>query len=251
MSTNKAIFITARLGSTRLPNKHLLIINGRHCIEYIIERVKRSKVDNVILCTTILEEDEVLCNLADKHGIKCFRGSVKDKLNRWQRAAELFGVDFFVTADADDLFCEPELINLAFDQYDRSNADFIEWDPSSLVCGAFTYGIKVSALNKVCENKDKEDTEMMWVFFTETDLFKIETLENIPRVFNRPEIRATLDYKEDFQFFQNVIEHFGNNNFSLRDVIAYLDANPDVIEINKFRNVDWANNQLKKIKENA
>jgi spore coat polysaccharide biosynthesis protein SpsF len=247
---NNAIFITARLGSSRLPQKHLLKIQSKYCIEYVIERAKRSKnADKIVLCTTVLDEDIKLRNIARLHGIEYYRGSVLDKLDRWNRAAEKFDVDFFVTADADDLFCEPELVDLAFDQYKKSNADFIEWNQDELVCGAFTYGIKVDALKKVCEEKKSNDTEMMWVYFTK-DKFKVENLNNIPDVFKRPEIRATLDYQEDFYFFENIIEHFGNNDFSLRDVIVYLDVNPDVIKINQFRNTDWANNQLKKVKEN-
>jgi spore coat polysaccharide biosynthesis protein SpsF len=248
---NKAIFITARLGSSRLPNKHLLKIKDKYCIEYIIERVKRSvKAQTIVLCTTILNEDLELCNIAQNYGIEIYQGSVLDKLDRWHGAAKYFNIDFFVTADADDLFCEPELIDLAFSQYENNQADFIEWDQSELVCGAFTYGIKVEALERVCNIKKTDDTEMMWVYFTK-NLFHIENLKEIPEIFKRPEIRATLDYIEDYMFFKNIIEHFGNNNFSLRDVIIYLDKNPDVIKINQFRNIDWANNQLKKIKESG
>jgi hypothetical protein len=34
--------------------------------------------------------------------------------------------DFFVTADGDDLFCDHELIDLAFNQYMNSKVDFIK-----------------------------------------------------------------------------------------------------------------------------
>jgi spore coat polysaccharide biosynthesis protein SpsF (cytidylyltransferase family) len=93
---------------------------------------------------------------------------------RWLKAAEKFNVEFFVTADGDDLFCEPELIDMAFKQYEKNHPDFIEYD--ELPCGSFTYGIKVSALRKACAIKDTADTEMMWVYFIQTGLFKIEKL---------------------------------------------------------------------------
>lgn len=242
-TTNGGLFITARLGSNRLPNKHILKIQDKYCIEYVIERVKRAQnSQNIIMCTTTLDEDDILCDIACKYGIEYYRGSVKDKLDRWFQTTKKFGIDFFITVDADNLFYEPELIDLAFEQYERTGADFIEWNQENLICGAFTYGIKTEALKKVCETKKTDNTEMMWVLF-DPKVFKIEKLENTPNILRRPEIRATLDYKEDFLFFKRIIEHFGHSEFSLKDVVQYLDDHPDVIKINQFRSADWINNQ--------
>ena len=61
----KAIFISVRTGSTRLPNKSILKINDKYTIEYVINSVKKSKyADKIILCTTELEEDNILCDIA-------------------------------------------------------------------------------------------------------------------------------------------------------------------------------------------
>ena len=142
----KAIFITVRTGSKRLKNKSLLKINDKTTIEHLIHRVKKSKKTNVVvLCTSTLKEDDVLCNIAEANDILYFRGSPQDKLNRWNEACKKFEIDFFVTADGDDLFCDPDLIDLAFDQYDKSNRsiDFIKSD--NVICGTFTYAIKSDA----------------------------------------------------------------------------------------------------------
>jgi spore coat polysaccharide biosynthesis protein SpsF len=245
----KAIFITVRTGSTRLPRKCLLKIGGLTTIEFLIGRLKRSKLaDLIILCTTQLNEDDVLCQIAHNHQIEHFRGPVEDKLTRWLGAAEKFGVEFFVTADGDDLFCEPVLIDLAFEQYRKTRADFIE--AKKVPCGAFTYGIKASALKKVCEIKDTNDTEMMWVYFKDTGLFKVEQLQNIPAIYNRPEIRMTLDYPDDFKFFRNVIEGLGatKKDFDLADIIVYLDQNPHIAKINQYLQKQFVENQKRKTK---
>ena len=66
----KAIFITVRTGSSRLPNKALLEINGKTTIEHLISRVKKSeKADAIILCTTTLENDNILCEIAERNEI--------------------------------------------------------------------------------------------------------------------------------------------------------------------------------------
>ena len=107
-----AVFITVRTGSTRLPNKALLKIRDKTTIEHLIKRVKKSKLANeIVLCTTTLSQDDVLCEIAEKNNIKYYRGSVEDKLERWKGAVDQYNVDFFVTADGDDLFCDPELID--------------------------------------------------------------------------------------------------------------------------------------------
>lgn len=240
-----SIFITVRTGSTRLPNKALLMIEGKTTIEHLIDRAKRSKLsDKIVLCTTTLPEDDVLCHIAVKNDIYYYRGSVEDKLERWNGAAKKHGVEFFVTADGDDLFCEPELIDLAFEQYNKNKCDFIKAD--GVVCGSFTYGIKTSALKKVCKIKDSENTEMMWVYFEDTGLFKVQELENVPREFYRSDIRMTLDYQDDYFFFKEVIGSFDTEDFCLRDIIGLIDRKPEIKEINLYLEEEWKKNQLEK-----
>lgn len=244
---NKAIFITVRTNSTRLPHKCLIKIKGKCAIEYVIERAKKSiESEEIILCTTRLKEDDILVSIAKKNNIEFFRGSVRDKLARWNGAAKRFKVDFFVTADGDDLFCEPELMDLAFRQFIRTKADFIE--AKNVPCGAFTYGIKASALKKVCEIKKTTDTEMMWVYFKNTDLFNVERLKGVPEFYQRPGIRMTLDYPEDLRFFSRVIKslHAKKRYFNLRDIIFFLDKHPQVVKINqKMQDLYLANQKLK------
>jgi|TARA_R110000822_G_scaffold100080_5_gene225478 spore coat polysaccharide biosynthesis protein SpsF len=240
-----AILITVRTNSTRLPNKALLKIMGKETIVYLIDRVKKSKLaDKIILCTTKNKEDDILCKIAKQNSIEYFRGSESDKLERWNGACKKFNVDFFVTADGDDLFCEPKLIDLAFKQQKVSQEDFITAE--NIICGAFTYGISHKALIKVCNIKDSDNTEMMWVYFTDTGLFDVSQLKNIPKEYMRNDIRMTLDYEDDFIFFETIIKHFGKQYFSLDDIILYIDKNPEVSKINLYLEDKWKKNQESK-----
>lgn len=250
----KAIFITVRTNSTRLPKKALLKIGGKTTIEHLIERVKRSQgADGVVLCTTERPEDDVLVGIAQKHGIEYFRGSENDKLERWRGAAEKFGVEFFVTADGDDLFCESELIDLAFKQYEEKNPDFIKGDGVvgvDVPCGAFSYAVKTEALKKVCQIKDTNDTEMMWPYFEDTGLFNCQKLEGVPKAYKKPEIRMTLDYPDDFKFFETVINNLKpiKPDFNLKDILHYLDEHPEVVKINQYLQNQFRDNQKNKTK---
>lgn len=244
----KAIFITARTNSTRLPGKMLTKVFKKRVICHDIERAKRiNKHVNtkklIVLCTTTNPIDDKLCRIAKNNRIMVFRGNEEDKLSRWLGAAKKFNVEFFVTFDGDDLLCDPELIAIAFAQYHRTKADFIE--APNVPCGAFTYGIKTKALQKVCDMKYTTDTEMMAGYF-KSGMFNVEQLQDIPAVFQRPEIRMTLDYPEDLKFFRKIFEDFGYGP-PLRVVIEYLDRNPNVIKINQHLQKDWAENQQKRM----
>jgi spore coat polysaccharide biosynthesis protein SpsF (cytidylyltransferase family) len=243
-----AIFITVRSDSSRLPNKALLPILEKPTILMVMLRAKLVKnADAVIVCTTERSIDDQIVNLAKECGVLYYRGSLDDKLERWLGAAKKYEIDCFVTMDGDDLLCDPELMEMGIEQLQSSNADFIE-APDGLICGSFTYGIKTPALEKVCLVKGTNDTEMMWVYFKDTGLFEVSPLEIKDSVFYNPDIRLTLDYPEDLDFFRAIFSHFHclDNDVPLRTIVPYLKAHPEIIKINAFRHQDWAANQQRK-----
>ncbi|MDP3954716.1 MAG: hypothetical protein Q8Q06_04900 [bacterium] len=244
------LFITARTGSSRLPNKMLLPIAGKLVIEHDIDRAcLAKKIDQVVICTSDQPEDADLANIARSAGANVYRGSLKDKLARWLGAADKFSLDYFVTFDGDDLFCDPELIDLAVDQMLEESLDFLKTDPR-MRYGEFTHCIAVSALRKVCEIKDTDDTEMMWVYFTDTGLFKTGVLKVEDPIFFNGKVRMTLDYREDYEFFKRVFSELGvtTNNVPLRTILELIKAKPEIAEINWFRQEEFLDNQKNKTK---
>lgn len=247
--TSGAVFVTVRTKSTRLPGKALLNILGKPTIWHVIQRAKRVHPDlKVIVCTTLCEEDDEICKIAEDCGVNFFRGSEEDKLIRWLGAAKSFNIEFFVTADGDDLLCEPILNKIALEQFESGEADFIQ--SSAVIPGAFTYGVRVSALEKVCEIKDTSDTEMMWVYFTDSGLFKVEELMGDLSRFQRDKVRITLDFSEDFEFFKTIFNNLYqiNKELPLDFVLNYLDDNPNIALINSDLNVSWRSNQIENTK---
>lgn len=245
----KAIFITIRKDSSRLPNKAVRDLLGQPIMQLIIKRAKLAKnFDEVIVCTTTRKIDDEIEVIALKNGAKVFRGSLDDKLERWHGAAKQYGIDYIVTFDGDDLFCDPELLDMGAEQIEKRGLDFIE-SPKGLICGAFTYAFTAEALDEVCNIKGSEDTEMMWTYFKDTGRFKCGTLENVDNVFFN-DYRMTLDYPEDYEFFSTIFRYFNcsENDIPLRKIVAYLKANPQISEINYFRQNEFLENQKKKTK---
>jgi spore coat polysaccharide biosynthesis protein SpsF len=253
----KALFITVRKDSSRLPNKAVKKILGCTVLEMIIKRAKLAKnFAEVIVCTTVRQIDDEVAEIAAKNGAAVYRGDLEDKLARWNGAAKKYNIDYIVTFDGDDLFCEPELLDMGAMQIEKRGLDFIE-APKGLICGAFTYAFTAAALEKVCEIKASKDTEMMWTYFKDTGLFKTGELENVPPIYFSGKIRMTLDYPEDFEFFSRIFEHFGsvNNDVPLSKIVEYLRENPHIPQINIHRQQEFLNNQKKKthleLKENV
>ena len=243
----QSIFISVRSNSTRLPNKAVLNICGLSTIEYVIQNVKKSKfASEIILCTTLLESDDVLCEIAKKNGIKYFRGSTEDKLKRWQGACEKYDVDFFVNVDGDDLFFDFGLADLVFDQRNKNKSDFI--DGRGLYNDV--YGISRKGIDLVCATKKNSDTEFIKSYFDNIEsLIKTEKLNNVPSKYHKKQIRMTLDYIEDFNFFSTVIKHFKDKKEDLcfEAILKYLNQNPEVVQINWHKEQSWKDNQGKMI----
>jgi spore coat polysaccharide biosynthesis protein SpsF len=216
----------------------------------IIRRAKLARnADMVVVCTTERAIDDRIVEIAKNLGVYYFRGSLEDKLDRWYGAAKKFNIDMIATFDGDDLFCAPELIDRGLEQIEKRNLDFLK-APHGLAVGAFTYCIMTTALEKVCEIKSTEDTEMMWTYFEDTGLFKVGELKvDDDRYFN-PDARLTLDYQEDFNFFENIFEYFDNinNDVSLIKVMEYLKKHPEVVQINSEKQKEWRENQINKTK---
>lgn len=227
-----AAFITVRMKSTRLPKKALLKIKGRTTIEHLIDRVKTAKLpDMVVLCTSTRPDDKVLADVAEKNGINAFRGSPEDKLDRYLQAAKKYGIEFIVNVDGDDILCDPKLIDRTIEHFKKTRADCIVW--KGLPVGAAPTGIKVEALEKVCQMKDEKDTEVWGGYFLGTGLFKVEYLE--PEGPKHPEFRMTLDYAEDYEFFTAVFEklYVSGKIIPLEAVLSLLEKNPRIVDINK------------------
>lgn len=237
-----SILITVRTSSTRLPRKAILDINGKPTIQYLIENIKKSRLANkVILCTSEEPDDDILCQIATDCGIDYYRGSLKDKLVRWMEACKEYNIDFFVNVDGDDLFFDYNLADLVIEQYNEYPCDFIDGN------GLYNdvYGVRTKALKKVCDIKDTNDTEYIRLYFTETNLFDVKKINNIPEKYIKRKVRMTLDYKEDFEFFKTVIEGVLPNELTLDNINNFLYTNPSIANINYFLDEEWKSNQEK------
>ena len=72
------------MGSTRLPGKIMMSVKDKPLLHYVINQVLQSKtIDKLIIATTNLPQDDEIVKFVDLYGIKVFRGSEEDVLDRY------------------------------------------------------------------------------------------------------------------------------------------------------------------------
>lgn len=230
------ILVSIRNTSSRLPGKCLVDIAGRPAVHRLVEHLGAAReADVVIVATSSEPADDPLEAAARSLGVPCFRGAV-DKLVRYAQAADELGAEFVVTVDGDDVLADPGQIDRLFACYRESVAvdqpvDYAIVD--ELPVGATGFGMRVEAVRRVLELRADADRELLAAYFTDTGLFEVRRLQPDDERLRRPDLRLTLDYAEDLEVFRRIFEHFGEQPFGLGQVVAFLDANPEVAALNQ------------------
>jgi spore coat polysaccharide biosynthesis protein SpsF len=243
--------ITARMKSTRLPLKLTLKIQDREIIALMIDRLKLCKhVDDIIIATSTNPQDDVLCDIAKREHVKCFRGNEADVLERLYMAAQHFTIDYIINVTGDCPLVGYDFIEDMIQEYRRTDADLIR--TFDLPHGFYFYGIKVKALKKVLDIKEEMDTEIWGDYFTKTGLFNVVDMKT-PKELIRKNYRLTLDYPEDYEFFRALFTAMGKDTYkkTTAEIIGFLDTHPEIVAINEhceeIYNVRY-NSQKKEVK---
>ena len=231
MST--AILIIGRLKSLRLTKKATLPILGKPMINHMIDRLRLAqRPDQIILCTSWVEQDDPLEEVAKRAGIGCFRGDPEDVLVRITEAAEQFGVETVVSCTADNPFIDPIYIDKLVDFHHEHGNDYSKAE--GLPLGVATHVLSIDAMRRACEIKATEDSEFYFGYFTDTGMFKAGYMDTEEPLLNRPDLRMTVDTPEDFAFVTKIFADLYRKEsiFSLEEIIRHLNAHPEIVQIN-------------------
>ena len=238
-------FITVRTASSRLKRKCLLKFGEGNVLQHVIRRAKFFGFEPLV-CTTSLEEDNVIHDIACKEGSPVYRGSASDKLQRWLGACEKFNVESLHTIDADDPFFDGDLGHKSL-QLLQTGYDIV-YPSSQTYIGSVGFSITRDIIRKACSLKQSDDTEMMWYFMEKVPhLKKIELPVPDARTAN---LRLTLDYEEDYWMLLTVLRILGPQATRM-DIEDLFIRNPDFHKINWFRTEEWKKLQEAKGKKTA
>ena len=226
--------ITVRTSSKRYPQKALKKINNVESIRLVIRRVKKLNfVNDIILATSTHKSDTILVKIAKEEGIKIFRGSLNNVVNRYYMCAKKFKLDYVVRVTGDAILCDENMLNKAISSHLKTNADvtFLRNMPYGTAKEVISTKV-LKVINDKSVNKD--DTEYLEFFLENKKYFKINYIKSNYK-FNK-DIRLTLDFPQDRVLFDKIYRYFDDkqSNFSLKDVLKFLKDKPKLIRINNF-----------------
>lgn len=231
---NLVAIIQARMGSTRLPGKALRDICGRTMLARVVRRAGRSRlVDEVAVATTTEPEDIAIVDECRSLGVRYFRGSEQDVLDRYYRAAREFSADTVVRITSDCPLIDPEIIDLVVKAYLNNEPDYA----SNTLVGTYPRGLDVEVFSMKALEKAREEASMDYqhthvtpYLYQNPGIFRLLSITD-DEDYSR--YRWTVDTQEDLDLVRTIYGKIGrDDDFSWRDVLALMKREPALAEIN-------------------
>ncbi|RKJ54148.1 acylneuraminate cytidylyltransferase [bacterium 1XD42-1] len=227
-----SIIVQAHMGSTRLKNKMLKELCGISVLGHVLERLKRAKnVEQIIVATSILPEDEILVKECKKYDIQVYRGSNDDVLERFYQTACRFEVAHIARICADNTLVDWEIIDEEIKIYQQGIYDVVTTGksvPLGLGCEIFSMDWLTEAYKNATERYQHEHVTP-YIYEQTNNVYHYDILQDYS------EYRFTLDTQEDWEFLNKIYSELypQKPDFLLSDVISLINANPDWANINR------------------
>jgi spore coat polysaccharide biosynthesis protein SpsF len=234
--------IQARASSTRLPRKvlkELPYASGITVLAQVIRRLGRCKRLNcVIVAVTTEEGDDELVRIAEREGAGYFRGSVQDVLSRYYGASRENKLEAVVRVTSDCPCIDPEVVDLVIDRHISEKADFT----SNVLTRTFPHGMDTEVMNFNtlerahfgAQQSFEREHVCPYIYKSNPQMFRISSVE-APERLRAPDIRITLDTKQDYALLCAVFDYLYSKNefFGTEDVIKLFSDKPWLKAVNQ------------------
>ncbi len=232
--------IQARVGSERLPEKILKLVDKKHSmLEFVLKQLEFSKkIDKIIVATTNLKNDDVVSKLAENKEISVFRGDSLDVLDRYYRCAKKFNIDTIVRINSDCPLVDPFVVDQMIDKFSKENFDFM----SNHQPRSYPYGMDVEIFSfKTLENAwknallESEREHVSPFMYNHPDVFSCNNFKHIQNFSN---IRITVDREKDLELIKKIIEKINSSPITLKEIITLYNEVPKLFLMNSEYIVD-------------
>lgn len=228
--------IPARLKSERLPKKILLDLEGKTVLERIIERAQKIPlIDEVVVATSYLRDDQEITKIATNAGVRYFIGEPEDILKRTKDCAQYFGYDFVMEIRPDCplfSFYQGYLMISKLREMDFSY-DIVRMNRSPIGADPLLYNVKL--LEILDDFKDIVDTEMWHAWI---DIFESKKIFSVLNLISpkplRGNFRITLDTFEDYKFIYTIYKKIHSRKdkmITFFDVVDLISKEPQLLDI--------------------
>ncbi|MBI2547966.1 NTP transferase domain-containing protein [Candidatus Woesearchaeota archaeon] len=224
-----AAFIQARMGSTRLPGKTLMLIQGKPLLWHVVERTSQVKgINEIVVLTSAEEKDNQLAKYCQDQKIACFRGSEQNVFERFYQAAQKYKPQIIVRLTADNPFIDPKLVEKGLLLHQKSHADITSTREMNgqkvirYVPAGFSFDIINSATLLDLELSMLDPFEQEHVipyFFNHRKRFSISLVK--PEDITKDDIQQSfsIDTQNDLTFANQLMQQLKGRTFGYKDVL--------------------------------
>jgi spore coat polysaccharide biosynthesis protein SpsF len=245
------VVVQARTSSTRLPQKVLLPLAGKPLLVRMLDRVRAARTPfQLCVATTTDAGDDPVARLADDAGVACVRGHPTDLLDRHVQAARQADAQAVVKIPSDCPLIDPKVIDRVIGTFlDDPTFDYV----SNLHPATWPDGYDVEVMTRAAiETAHREATRPHEREHTTPFLWDQPGRFRLKNVAWERDLqmthRLTIDYPEDYEVVRAVFEALyreGSAPFGLEEILAYLEAHPEVFCINqRYAGVNWYRHHL-------
>ncbi len=225
--------VQARMGSTRLPGKVMINIDGQPVIKILYDRLKKSKfIEKIVVATGQKSKNNELIKFMEINNMQYTTGSELNVLKRFSDTAKNFNPSSIVRITSDCPLIDYRLVDKVIAEHIRKKNDYTSnIDPATFPDGldveVFTYETLLSTYKKASSNYDRE--HVTTYMRNDPDIKKSCVKNNI----DLSKLRWTLDTSEDLEIIEDIFCHFKPNlDFSWEEILKFYSNNKDKFKIN-------------------
>lgn len=223
MAQKIVAIIQARLGSSRLPLKSLLSLNGAPIIDWVTDRVaKAAKIDEMIVAIPDTPLDEALAVHLSSRGTPWISGPENDVLGRFVKAAVATQADLVIRICADNPMIWWEALDRLVEFYQIGGLDYAYnhvplgnlW-PDGLG-GEIISRQMLESMNSMATQSSQREHCLNYIR-DNAEKFRIGTFDPKEPWLRRPDLKLDVDSAEDFRRLALLPLH---KDMSAREIIA-------------------------------
>ena len=225
------LYVLARLGSSRIPKKNILDLNGVPMIVRTLNQAKKiNGVDEVVLATTDLKVDDELVSLVESEDVRVFRGHPEYVLDRVYSASIYDSADIILYAGGDGPLIDYELYSDALNYFINNNLNFLTTYEPQTYPGGYDFNIiDIKSLEYAYRNALAPSQRInMFSFFTfnETKIKKY----NYSCKTDLSHYHFSLDNPEDISFFQLIFQLIDSRkiDITLKNTLSLIESNNEL-----------------------
>lgn len=226
----------ARMGSTRFPGKVMKLLFGKSVIRWVYDAMRATPgVDEVIIATSTLAQDDTIAKYCEKFEISCFRGSESDVLDRFYQCALQYASshdDLILRITCDCPFIDPYVAGQVIELCKSTGASYASnqptW-PDGLDVECFTFAALEAAWNEATRPSDR-DCVTQFIIRNQTRFPAEYLVCPFPGAHKE---RWVLDTEKDFELCYGIAENWHHPRPpTYMDIIRILDARPELRKVN-------------------